>query len=82
MEPGEVLNLPQTKRFIAEDSKVELIYPIRKHVLTHQHLYVRFIEIAGFKNELEGDYFFVEENKLKNLVLPQIIFIFLTNFLN
>jgi A/G-specific adenine glycosylase len=82
MEPGEVLNLPQAARFIAENAKIELVHPIRKHVLTHQHLYVRFIEIAGFKNELEGDYFFVDEKKLKNLVLPQIIFIFLTNFLN
>ncbi|MES2275378.1 MAG: A/G-specific adenine glycosylase [Bacteroidota bacterium] len=82
MEPEEVLKLPEMADFIAKNSIIKAVHPIRKHVLTHQHLYVRFIELDGFENELKQDYFFIEANNLKKLALPQIIFIFLTNFLN
>lgn len=61
---------------------IKSISPIHKHVLTHQHLYVRFITLDGVREALPDDYFFTEVKKLKKMALPQIIFIFLTNFLN
>jgi A/G-specific adenine glycosylase len=82
MEPYEVLNLPQIKQFTAKAPAVKSISGVHKHVLTHQHLYVRFIELDGCLNELPNNYFFIEVKKIKNLALPQIIFIFLANFLN
>lgn len=81
-EPHQVLGLPAARQFIAENTQIKHISQVYKHVLTHQRLYVRFIELDGFKNELEQDYFFTEVKNLKNLALPQIIFIFLTKFLN
>ncbi|WP_317174113.1 A/G-specific adenine glycosylase [Mucilaginibacter boryungensis] len=82
MEPHHVLDLPAAKSFLSENTSVKAISAVHKHVLTHQHLYVRFIELDGFKNKPTGDFFFIEVKKIKNLALPQIIFIFLTKFLN
>lgn len=78
----EVLDLPETKAFIGENTVVKSVSPVHKHVLTHQHLYVRFIEIDGNFDLPEGGFFFTEVKKIKNLALPQIIFLFLTKFLN
>jgi A/G-specific adenine glycosylase len=57
------------------------IYPIQKHILTHQHIYARFIHIAtpGHKIKLEPTWFFTKVKNLDNLALPKIIFIFLAN---
>ena len=61
---------------------IRTVSNIHKHVLTHQHLYVRFITLDRVPETLPDDYFFTEVKKLKKMALPQIIFIFLTNFLN
>ncbi|QKJ32801.1 A/G-specific adenine glycosylase [Mucilaginibacter mali] len=82
MEVHHVLETPSAKPFIGGNIRIKAVSQVYKHVLTHQRLYVRFIELDGFENELEQDYFFTEVKKLKNLALPQIIFIFLTKFLN
>jgi A/G-specific adenine glycosylase len=82
MEPHDVLNLPMARPFLSANTTIRSISKVHKHVLTHQHLYVRFIVIGDFENELKQDYFFTEVKKLKKLALPQIIFIFLTKFLN
>lgn len=82
MEPHHVLDLPAAKPFLSDNTNIKAISAVHKHVLTHQHLYVRFIELDGFKNKPPDDYFFIEVKKIKNLALPQIIFIFLTKFLN
>jgi len=82
MEVSKVLNSHKNKLLTANDMNIKSVSGVYKHVLTHQHLYVRFIELDGVDNELPDDYFFTEVKKLKNLALPQIIFLFLTNFLN
>ena len=82
MEPQQVLALPGILPFTGKTPIVKSISPIHKHVLTHQHLFVRFIELEHTPNYVPEEYFFTEVKKLKNLALPQIIFIFLTNFLN
>jgi len=81
IEPHDVLNSPGARSFISENAVIRSISPVMKHVLTHQHLFVRFIELGVVPDVLGDDYFFIEVKNLKNLALPQIIFIFLTNFL-
>lgn len=81
-EPQQVMELPEISPFITENTVVQSVSKVYKHVLTHQHLYVRFIELADFGKDFGDDYFFIEVKKLKKLALPQIIFLFLTNFLN
>ncbi len=56
------------------------ISPIKKHILTHQHIYYRFITVQdNSKIKLKQTWFFSEVEKLNNLALPKIIFLFLTN---
>jgi A/G-specific adenine glycosylase len=56
------------------------VSPIKKHILTHQHIYYRFIAVQkDSKIKLKQTWFFSEVEKLNNLALPKIIFIFLTN---
>lgn len=81
-EPDEILNSQLNNRLIGKGNTIRSVSPVYKHVLTHQHLYVRFIELDRVNDALPDDYFFTEVKKLKNLALPQIIFLFLTNFLN
>jgi len=81
-EPHEILYLQKNRPFTIGKDSVKSISPVYKHVLTHQHLYVRFIELDGVADTSSDDFFFTEVKKLKNLALPQIIFLFLTKFLN
>ncbi|MBW4888368.1 A/G-specific adenine glycosylase [Mucilaginibacter sp. HMF5004] len=58
-------------------------YPQKKHILTHQHIHARLFHIAiGVNNiNLKASYFFIEVEKIKNLALPKLIFLFLTKFI-
>ena len=52
----------------------------KKHILTHQHIYYRFITVQNnLEIKLKQTWFFSEVEKLNNLALPKIIFLFLTN---
>jgi A/G-specific adenine glycosylase len=81
-ESHEVLQIAAAKQFLTGEPIIKSVSPVHKHVLTHQHLYVRFIELDSLPVELNDGYFFIEVKKLKNIALPQIIFIFLAKFLN
>jgi len=82
VEPQALLALPETRPFIGKTPVIKSVSPVMKHVLTHQHLFVRFIEFGAVPDVLKEDYFFIEVKNLKKIALPQIIFLFLTNFLN
>jgi len=81
-EPDELFNMPQTQLYSSGNTQIKYISPVYKHALTHQRLHVRFIQLDEPPVSLPPHYFFTEVKKLKNLALPQIIFIFLTKFLN
>lgn len=56
------------------------VSPTRKHILTHQHIYYRFIQVNNSPEiKLKPTWFFSEVEKLNNLALPKIIFLFVTN---
>jgi A/G-specific adenine glycosylase len=53
---------------------------VKKHILTHQHIYYRFITVQNNSEiKLKPTWFFSKVEKLNNLALPKIIFQFLTN---
>jgi A/G-specific adenine glycosylase len=54
----------------------------KKHILTHQHLNVRFVKLANAPVKMKPDWVFIDIINLKKLALPNVIFIFLDNFLN
>jgi A/G-specific adenine glycosylase len=78
----KLLTLPETVEYFGADIKIETASAIKKHVLTHQHLHVRFITLANQPIKLMPNWVFIEVENLRNLPLSKVIFIFLDNFLN
>ena len=81
MELAELLTLPQMNVF-GQNIVLKENSPIIKHVLTHQNLYIRFLILKDFPEKLQGNWFYTDVTNLKNLALPQRIFIFIKNFFN
>ncbi|ASU31914.1 A/G-specific adenine glycosylase [Mucilaginibacter xinganensis] len=82
MDPGELLRLPMVTDFFGNNVEVTEISPIKKHVLTHQRLYVRLIKIQNMPSKLQEQWFYTPVEELKKLAVPKIIFIFLKNIFN
>lgn len=78
----EVLLLPEFKNYFGQNNPIINIYPIRKHVLTHQHLHTQFIHISNRPIKLEQKWFYIDVNILENIAMPKIIFIFINNLFN
>jgi len=78
----EVMLLPEFKSHFGENSLIINNYPIKKHVLTHQHLHAQFIHINNEPIKLEQKWFYIDVNILKNIAMPKIIFIFINNLFN
>jgi A/G-specific adenine glycosylase len=81
IEPAELLELPQMHVF-GQNIVVKENSAIIKHVLTHQNLYIRFLILKDFPEKLQGNWFYTDVTNLKNLALPQRIFIFIKYFFN
>jgi A/G-specific adenine glycosylase len=81
MEPAELLKLPQMS-FFGENIIIKDNSPIIKHVLTHQNLYIRFLILKDSPKKLQDNWFYTDVANLKNLALPQRIFIFIKYFFN
>lgn len=78
----ELAALPETVNIFGPDLIIKKIFPVVKHVLTHQHLYVRFIVLEQKPLVMAKNWDFIEVENLKRMALPKVIFIFLDNFLN
>lgn len=78
----QVLSLPEFKSHFGENTLIINTYPIKKHVLTHQHLHAQFIHIDKTPIKLEQKWFHINVNNLKNIAMPKIIFIFINNLFN
>lgn len=64
---------------LGENYRIIKISNPQKHVLTHQKLFIRLIEVEAPQIKLEQKWFYTEVENLKNLALPKIIFIFINN---
>jgi len=82
LPPDELLALPETESFFGPDIKILEISPYKKHVLTHQRLYVRVIKLQDKPVKLKKDWFFTPIENLEKLAMPKIIFIFIKNIFN
>jgi A/G-specific adenine glycosylase len=79
---NDLLVLPQSVDLFGPSIKITSVSPVKKHVLTHQRLYVRFIILQQRPVKIIKGWDFIKVEKLKNLAVPKVIFIFLDNFLN
>ncbi len=82
MEAHEVMALPAVSALFGAQITVNQVFPVQKHILTHQRLFVRFIKLHPQSNIASDSYILTEVKNLKNLAMPQIIFILLTKILN
>ena len=83
LSPGQVIAQPEVKELFGEDTiRIINTYPVKKHVLTHQHLHTQFIHVDNKPIKLEQKWFYISVNKLRNIALPKIIFLFLNNLFN
>lgn len=72
-EPAEVLLKDKTLKKIIKKFKVISISTAKKHVLSHQHLYATFYEIA-IKNPINSKFLIkVKRDNLNNYGMPQLI---------
>ena len=82
LPPGELLSLPEVMEYFGRDIKIEEISGIKKHILTHQRLYVRFIKVQTKPIKLKPGWLYTSAENLEKLALPKVIFIFLKNIFN
>jgi A/G-specific adenine glycosylase len=80
--PDELLIIPDVVKYFGDNIKVTAVSEFKKHVLTHQHLYIRFINLAIQPIAIRPNWVFIKVEKLKKAPLPKPIFIFLDKFLN
>jgi A/G-specific adenine glycosylase len=80
LDPYEVIQLNEATEYFGTDAQISNVSGPFKHVLTHQRLKVNFIKLEAKEIKLKQEWFYTEVENLKNLAMPQIIFIFLTNF--
>lgn len=81
---GEVFATSQFDLWFKNNVEVIKIGLPVKHILTHQIIYARFIEIAEFKSNLinPNNWIRIPINQLENYAQPKLIFAFLKNYLN
>jgi A/G-specific adenine glycosylase len=79
--PDALIKLPEAKIF-GEIINIQNKSTVIKHVLTHQHLHIQFLVLKNFPEKLMKSWFYINVGDLKNLAMPQRVFIFIKNFFN
>ncbi len=80
--PYSLIKQPDVQAYFGEDNAIEEVFGTLHHVLTHQRLEVKIMKLVKPPVKLREEWFFTEAENLKKLALPQIIFVFLTKYLN
>jgi A/G-specific adenine glycosylase len=78
----ELFAEPETMEYFGQINHFQKSFPIHKQILTHQRLYVRFIDLKDMPLKMKAGWVFTELINLKNIPLPKVIFIFLDKILN
>jgi A/G-specific adenine glycosylase len=73
----ELISHPEFKEFFGGDVKIAETSPVRKHILTHQRLYVRLIKLQSQPIKLKEAWFFIPVEDMRKLAIPKIVFLFL-----
>ncbi|EHQ26669.1 A/G-specific adenine glycosylase [Mucilaginibacter paludis] len=80
--PEQLFSSPDIVSLFGIIPQIIEIYPVQKHILTHQHIHARFYHICLEQNKfkLKSTFFFAEVKNLNSFALPKIIFLFLNKF--
>jgi len=79
---SDLLASAEVQQYFGSDIKIEEISDVKKHILTHQRLFVRFIKVLTKPVKLKPAWQYVSVENLEKLALPKVIFIFLKNIFN
>jgi A/G-specific adenine glycosylase len=82
LTPAELFNLSVTQNFFGTNINVQDISLVKKHILTHQRLYVRLIVLYSKPIKLKDSWFFTPVESMKKLAVPKIISILIKNIFN
>ncbi|WP_295794350.1 A/G-specific adenine glycosylase [Mucilaginibacter sp.] len=82
LTPEELFNGDKVTEFFGANLKISEISPLKKHVLTHQRLYVRLITLQNKPLKLQENWFYTPVENLQKLAIPKIVFIFIKNIFN
>ena len=74
---SQLLALPQVREFFGESVRVEGTPPIKKHILTHQRLFVRMIKLESTPIKLKDSWFYAPVEEMNNLAIPRVVYLFL-----
>lgn len=79
---NELIIQPEVVEYFGCGLKIAEISPVKKHILTHQRLFVRLITLQSAPVRIKEGWTFIKFENLKNLAIPKIVFIFLKNIFN
>jgi A/G-specific adenine glycosylase len=82
LSADELLRLPEVEELFGPNIKILETSAIKKHMLTHQRLYVRLIKPENKPVKLRENWFFTPLENLQKLAMPKIILIFIKNYFN
>jgi len=80
--PNKLHTFTEVTQFFGEGMQILDPLPVKKHLLTHQRLYVQLIRVTNRPTNLKESWFYTPIENLKKLAMPKIIFIFLKNIIN
>lgn len=82
--PDSLLESLQLKNWFEDEPKVKNISNEIKHILTHQRLFARFVEIETNREQviMQEGWIWVDFDKVKNYGMPKLIFEFLKKIIN
>ena len=79
---NNIVLLPETIAYFGKEIEIQEVSQIYKHILTHQHLIVRFITLQPKIVNMQSGWFFTDVKTIEKFALPKIIFIFIKNIFN
>jgi A/G-specific adenine glycosylase len=77
LDINELLTHRQVRELFGDDLKLAEVSDIKKHVLTHQRLFVRLVRVQGTAQKLKDDWFYAKVEDVKTLAIPKIVFVLL-----
>ena len=78
----DLATLPIVKSIFEGGNVITELLPLKKHVLTHQRLFVRLLKSNSQQVNLNKNWSFVRMELLPKLPLPQIISLFIKDYFN
>lgn len=81
LSPHQVIKLSHENEYF-RNIKIIKTFPVKKHLLTHQHLHIQFIHVNCQIVKMDKRWFYMELKDVKKLAFPKIIAIFINKIFN